>query len=102
MFAPPLRREGVLFLRQIKQVQGRGSILLPPQAAKVPGPDAGCEGIERASCFVIQDHQTRQSQRSPMCGQRSVERHHTHNLRMDQNFICAWMNKSVQRQNVGG
>ena len=53
------------------------AILLPSQAAKLHGSDADCEGIERASCFVIQDHQTRQSQRFPMYGQRSVERHHT-------------------------
>ena len=42
---------------QTEQVLGRGSILLPPLAAKLPGSDADSEGIESTSCFVIQDHQ---------------------------------------------
>ena len=48
---------GVFLPRQIEQ--GQGSISLPDHAAKLPGSDVDCKGIESTSCFVIQDHQSR-------------------------------------------
>ena len=41
-----------------KQDWGRGFILLLPQAAVLPGSDAGSDVVEPASSFVIQNRQT--------------------------------------------
>ena len=41
-----------------KQDWGRGFILLLPQAATLPGLDAGSDSVKSASSFVIQNRQT--------------------------------------------
>ena len=51
-----------------KQDWGRGFILLLPQAAALPGSDAGSDVIKPASSFVIQNRQTACSMWCPMYG----------------------------------
>ena len=45
--------QGHPLLVRHKQDWGRGFILLLPQAAVLPGSDAGSDGVESASGFVI-------------------------------------------------
>ena len=60
--------EGVHSGPDTDQDWGRGFILLLPQAAVLSGSDAGIDGVEPASGFVIQNRQTNHSSRFPMCG----------------------------------
>ena len=46
----------------------RGFILLPPQPAVLPRSAPGSDGVEPASCFVIQNCQTHYSSSCPMYG----------------------------------
>ena len=50
--------QGIYDPGQTQEKDGdRGFILLPPQPAMLPRPDAGSNGVESASCFFIQNCQ---------------------------------------------
>ena len=88
--------EGCLLRVRHKQECNRGIILLLPQAAVLPGSDAGIDGLEPASGFVIQNRQTSCFLWYPMYagmllrfGLRSVQGHCTRNSVKKQDPICA-------------
>ena len=56
-----------------KQEWGRGFILLQPEAAVLPGSDAGSDGAESALGFVIKNCQTSCSMWCPMHGDTLLE-----------------------------
>ena len=58
--------EGYLLQVRHKQDWGRGFILILPQAAVLPGSDAGSNVIKPISSFVIQNRQTSCSMWCPM------------------------------------
>ena len=61
--------QGIYDLGQTQQKDGdqRGLFLLPPQSAVLPRSDVGSDGVEPASCFIIQNCQTHYSSKCLMC-----------------------------------
>ena len=61
--------QGIYDPGQTQQKDGnQGFILLPPQPAVLPTSDAGSDGVEPTSCFVIQNSRTHYSSRYSMHG----------------------------------
>ena len=90
-----------------KRTGGQVFILLLPQAAVLPGSDAGSGGVEPASGFVIRNRQISCYMWCSMCKARYQDvvcglfRGAALTIVKERDLICAWTNGIAQHQSVG-